>query len=75
MITLDAIWKLKPIRFLIRGQLHDTVAGEIRMGNFRESIQLCGGSEDTKDIGLLLIPRSLRIIEIALVLFRARRDA
>lgn len=32
MITLDAIWKLKPIRFIIRRQLHDTVDVGIRVG-------------------------------------------
>lgn len=58
LITLDAIWKLKPIRFIIRRQLHDTVAEEIRMGSFHESIQLHHESEDTRDRRLLLIPWS-----------------
>lgn len=55
---MDVIWKLKPIRYIIRRQLHDTVAGEIRMKNVHESIQLHHGIEDTIDIRLLLIPLS-----------------
>lgn len=55
MITLDAMWKLKPIRYIIRRQLHDTLAGKIKMGNVHESIQLHHRIEDTIDIRLLLI--------------------
>lgn len=76
LITLDAIWKLKPIRFIIRRQLHDTVAGEIRIGgfSFHENIQLYHETEDTRDIGLLLIPWStLNYKKKIILVFRAKK--